>query len=202
MSTRSPPLEPSEKKGRIAHHFREIMSLLGLDLSDPALLETPERVAKLYVDELFFGLEPASIPPCTLFANDTSSPKAGDMVRLTVYFTSLCAHHFLPMMGHATIAYVPNQSLIGLSSIPRLVHFLAARPQLQERLTTQIADTLSHLLQTEDIAVSLTAQHACIIARQCDGQRSTMTTHTLRGQFDCRPALQQAFFSPSPSVSL
>src|SRR5262249_24101403 len=158
-------LSNEEKIAYIATRFREIMEVLGLDLSDASLSRTPERVAKMYVNEIFSGLDPSQFPSISFIDDDYKHAGRSNMIFMKVNFCSFCEHHFVPMIGTAHVAYVPFRKLIGLSKIPRLVRFFANRPQVQERLTAQIADSLAILLETEDVAVSLKAEHYCIKAR-------------------------------------
>lgn len=187
-------LNDDEKIDYIAQRFREIMHCLGLDLNDESLAKTPERVAKMYVKEVFSGLNPETFPSISLVENDFQHSKRGNLVFLKVNFHSFCEHHFVPMNGVAYIGYIPGRKIIGLSKIPRIVRFFARRPQLQERLTAQIADSLAQLLEIEHIAVSLTAQHFCVMARGIEDDNSHTTTNVLRGEFESNPQLQQQFF--------
>lgn len=178
----------------IAERFRQIMLCLGLDLEDPSLAKTPERVAKMYVEELFIGLDPESFPSITLLDNRYHHSQQGNLVFVTSRFHSVCEHHFLPMVGTAYVGYVANEQIIGLSKIPRLVDHFARRPQLQERLTAQIADSLSYLLDTEQVAVSISATHFCVIARGIQEESSQTTSCVLRGAFERDPLLRSQFF--------
>lgn len=183
-------LPKEEKIAQIADKFRDIMEILGLDLANESLARTPYRVAKMYVEEIFSGLDEATFPRIS-FVDDAYQLHADstNMVFVKVEFCSFCEHHFVPMNGIAYIAYIPNGKLIGLSKIPRIVRFFARRPQLQERLTAQIADSLSTLLNTESVAVSLQAEHHCIKARGVECENSHTITNILRGQFahaDCK----------------
>lgn len=177
-------LPKEEKISRIADKFRDIMMILGLDLNDESLAQTPYRVAKMYVDEIFSGLDAATFPRVS-FVEDAYQHQAesANMVFVKVGFCSFCEHHFVPMDGMAYIAYIPNGKLIGLSKIPRIVRFFARRPQLQERLTAQIVDSLSIILDTENVAASLQAEHHCIKARGIENETSSAITNVLRGQF-------------------
>lgn len=190
------PLAHSEKIAYIAERFKEIMEMLGLDLSDPSLSRTPLRVAKMYLEEIFAGLCPENFPPITLMPDSHSSTDTckSHPIFVKMAFTSFCEHHFVPMQGMAYVAYCPRGTLIGLSKIPRIVKFFASRPQLQERLTAQIADSLATLLQTEDVAVSITANHFCVVARGIENSASHTTTTLLRGRFDSEAALRSEFF--------
>lgn len=187
-------LTHSEKIVYIAERFREIMEALGLDLSDPSLSRTPLRVAKMYLEEIFAGLLPENFPPITLMPDSHSSTGESHPIFVKMAFTSFCEHHFVPMQGMVYVAYCPRGKLIGLSKIPRIVKFFASRPQLQERLTAQIADSLATLLETEDVAVSITANHFCVVARGIENSDSYATTTLLRGRFDSQIALRSEFF--------
>jgi len=188
-------LTDEEKEETIAIHFRAIMETLGLDLTDPSLAKTPNRVARMYIREIFAGLKPENFPSMTLLEEDMHHPSGSHTIHTKVHFTSFCEHHFVPFVGFAHVAYVPQSKLLGLSKIPRLVRYFAARPQLQERLTAQIADALSLILEIPDVAVSLEAQHYCVIARGVENTQSLTLTHTLRGQFHSDPLLRQEFMS-------
>jgi GTP cyclohydrolase I len=187
-------LSEPEKVELIAKHFREIMEILGLDLTHDSLSQTPQRIAKMYVYEIFGGLNEANFPLISFFEEQLHKDLKANIVFLKVGLTSFCEHHFIPMVGFAYVAYIPNKKLIGLSKIPRIVHFFARRPQLQERLTAQIADSLAILLDTEDVAVSITAQHYCVITRGIRDEQGHTITNVLRGQFDTNHNLRHEFF--------
>lgn len=190
-----PRLSDEEKIAYIAKRFGEIMEVLGLDITHESLERTPYRVAKMYVNEIFSGLDPKQFPEISFipdcFEHDYHR---SNMVFVKVNFNSFCEHHFVPMNGTAFVAYIPNGKLIGLSKIPRIVRYFACRPQVQERLTAQIADSLAILLETNNVAVSLTAQHFCIIARGIEDTESRTTTNVLRGEFDVNDAIRREFF--------
>lgn len=194
LSENPPEMEDAEKIAYIAERFKEIMECLGLDLEDPSLAKTPERVAKMYVTEVFSGLKTETFPSITVVDNEFQHSKRGNLVFLKVNFHSFCEHHFVPMNGTVFIAYIPGSKIIGLSKIPRLVRYFSRRPQLQERLTAQIADALSMLLETEHVAVSITAQHFCVMARGIEDDDSHTTTNVLRGDFETLSSMQQQFF--------
>ena len=189
-----PCMSDEDKIEEIAKRFKEIMEILGLDLSDNSLARTPYRVAKMYVKEIFSGLDPDTFPQISFIKDDFKHNGKSNIVLVKVNFNSFCEHHFVPMNGTAYVAYLPNDKLIGLSKIPRIVRYFARRPQVQERLTAQIADSLSLLLDTEDIAVSLTAQHFCVIARGIEDEASHTITNVLRGKFDTDKSLRKEFF--------
>jgi GTP cyclohydrolase I len=175
----------------IAYHFEEIMLALGLNLNDPSLAKTPARVAKMYVEELFSGLNPENFPSLTFFENVGGSQ---NMVMTQASVASTCEHHFVPMMGVAHIAYLPHRKLIGLSKIPRIVRYFAKRPQVQERLTDQIAACLIEQLETEHVAVSTTLEHTCVKARGIEDEGSITTVNVLHGAFKSDPKRQNEFF--------
>jgi GTP cyclohydrolase I len=183
-----------EKIHLIAEHFHEIMEILGLDLTDDSIAKTPERIAKMYVKEVFSGLNEENFPDISFFKDDIHHEHKPHMVFIKVGFTSFCEHHFVPMTGFAYVAYLPGTQLIGISKIPRLVRFFARRPQLQERLTAQIADSLAILIQSNDVAVSINARHYCVMARGIQDENSQMITNVLRGKFDSDEKLRREFF--------
>jgi GTP cyclohydrolase I len=187
-------LTEDEKIHLIAHHFREIMEILGLDLNDDSLKQTPYRIGKMYVQEVFSGLDESNFPDISFFKDEAQHDHQTRLVLLKVGFTSFCEHHFVPMTGFAYVAYLPKDKIIGISKIHRLVRFFARRPQLQERLTAQIADSLALLLETEDVAVSVDARHYCVMARGIQDENSHMITNVLRGQFNSKEELRRDFF--------
>jgi GTP cyclohydrolase IA len=189
-----PAMSEEEKIAYIAERFKDIMEVLGLDLNDDSLARTPYRVAKMYVREIFSGLDIKQFPQISFIEDRFEYQQRPNMVFVKVNFNSFCEHHFVPMNGTAFVAYIPNGKLIGLSKIPRIVRFFAFRPQVQERLTAQIADSLSTLLDTAHVAVSLTAQHYCIIARGIEDTESHTITNVLRGDFDTDETRRHEFF--------
>lgn len=187
-------LSNEEKIAIIADHFEKIMEVLGLDLTDNSLARTPQRVAKMYVEEIFSGLDLKKFPTISFMDNDFAHKNQSNLVFVKVNFNSFCEHHFVPMNGMAYVAYVPNKKLIGLSKIPRIVKYFASRPQVQERLNAQIADSLAILLETDSVAVSIHAQHFCVIARGIENSNSHTITNVLRGSFDTNTELRREFF--------
>jgi len=187
-------LSDEEKIGIIADRFREIMETLGLDLSNDSLAKTPYRVAKMYVQEIFSGLDEAKFPDISFFEDELHHDVQTSMIFTKVGFTSFCEHHFVPMSGFAYVSYLPQHKIIGISKIPRLVRYFARRPQLQERLTAQIADSLAILLETEDVAVSITARHHCVMARGIEDEKSHTITNVLRGKFHTDEDIKRGFF--------
>ena len=175
-------LSDDEKIEKIEGHFREIMNVLGLDLSDDSLKGTPRRVAKMYVQEAFSGLNPANRPSTRLFENKYNYDQM--LVEKDITFFSHCEHHFVPIMGKAHIAYIANGSVIGLSKLNRIVQYYAARPQVQERLTIQIANELKQVLKTEDVAVVIDAVHLCVTSRGVKDATSSTITAEYSGKFN------------------
>lgn len=183
-----------EKIQLISKHFREIMEILGLDLTDDSLSETPMRVAKMYVHEIFSGLNEKNFPQIRFFKDVIHHEHKANIVFVKVGFISFCEHHFVPFTGFAYVAYLPGSHLIGLSKIPRIVRYFANRPQLQERFTAQIADSLAILLKSEDVAVSVHAQHYCVMARGVQDENSEVITNVLRGRFNSHENIRREFF--------
>lgn len=160
----------------IQKHFAEIMRILGLDLTDDSLKDTPHRVANMYVKEVFAGLNPENRPDITLFENKYQY--RGMLVEKDITVYSYCEHHFVPIIGKAHVAYFSNGRVIGLSKINRLVEYYSRRPQVQERLTVQIAEGLKAALSTDDVAVFVDAAHLCVSSRGIkDTNSSTVTVH-------------------------
>ncbi|MBK7407604.1 MAG: GTP cyclohydrolase I FolE [Saprospirales bacterium] len=174
-------LSDEDKIDRIAGHFEEIMQLIGLDLDDDSLQGTPRRVAKMYVQEIFSGLNPVHKPEPTLFENKFNYRSM--VVEKEILVQSFCEHHFLPIYGRAHVAYISSGKVIGLSKLNRIVAYYAKRPQVQERLTMQIANELKQVLETEDVAVYLEAKHMCVQARGIEHQDSSTVTFEYGGRF-------------------
>jgi GTP cyclohydrolase I len=169
-------LTDSEKKQRIAILFEEIMDVMGLDLTDDSLKGTPKRVAKMYIDEIFSGLNPANKPKIALFDNKYQYNQM--LVEKNITFYSNCEHHFVPIIGKAHVAYISSGKVIGLSKLNRIVQYYAKRPQVQERLTNQIAEDLKAILGTDDVAVIIDAKHLCVSSRGIkDDTSATVTTY-------------------------
>lgn len=170
-----------EKIAIIQDHFKAIMETLGLDLSDDSLKGTPKRVAKMYVKEIFSGLNPANKPSVALFDNKYKYNEM--LVEKNISFYSNCEHHFVPIIGKAHLAYISNGRVIGLSKLNRLVEFYAKRPQVQERLTMQIAKELQKELGTEDVAIVIDAKHLCVASRGVEDDTSSTITSFYGGKF-------------------
>lgn len=185
--SRTDKIEIIEKK------FADIMNTLGLDLSDDSLVETPKRVAKMYVGEIFWGLDHEAFPKCTTVNNKM---KYNEMVvERNVSVQSNCEHHFVVIDGLATVAYVPKDRVLGLSKINRIVEYFSKRPQIQERLTEQIFHTLQFILDTEDVAVMIDAQHYCVRSRGVEDTGSSTVTSRLGGGFKSDIAVRNEFYS-------
>jgi GTP cyclohydrolase I len=165
----------------IEKNFREIMNILGLDLQDDSLKGTPHRVAKMFVKEAFAGLNPKNRPVARLFENKYRYREM--LVEKEITFYSHCEHHFVPIIGRAHVAYFPEKKVIGLSKINRLVTYFSRRPQVQERLTVQIANELKSILETEDVAVIMDASHLCVSARGAGDVNSKTVTSSFHGRF-------------------
>lgn len=174
-------LSDEQKMVLIEDKFRDIMDILGLDLSDDSLNGTPHRVAKMFVKEIFSGLNPQNKPKISVFENKF---KYGEMlVEKNINVNSTCEHHFLPIIGKAHVAYASSGQVIGLSKINRVVDYFARRPQVQERMTVQIANELKKILHTEDVAVVIEAKHLCVSSRGIQDEGSTTVTSEYGGIF-------------------
>jgi GTP cyclohydrolase I len=174
-------LSNDEKIVLIASHFKSIMQLLELDLDDKSLKDTPKRVAKMYVEELFEGLDPSKKPVITNFEN--SFNYKGMILEKNINLFSICEHHFVPIIGKAHIAYYANDKVIGLSKLNRIVHYLSKKPQVQEKLTVQIIDYLREELETNDVACIIEAKHLCVSMRGIKDVLSSTTTAEYSGKF-------------------
>ncbi len=182
-----------QKVDKIAKHFEEIMKILGLDLRNDSLQDTPRRVAKMYVNELFSGLNDNTFPKITTIDNEMKYDQM--IVARNVGIMSVCEHHFVTIDGRATIAYIPSKKVIGLSKINRIAKFFSRRPQVQERLTKQIADCLELLLETDNVAVHIEAKHYCLVSRGVEDTLSTTVTSDLRGDFKRLPHTRAEFMN-------
>lgn len=170
-----------EKIEKIQHHFAEIMNTLGLDLTDDSLSGTPLRVAKMYVNEIFQGLDPENKPDVKLFDNKYQYNEM--LVEKDITVHSHCEHHFVPIIGKAHVAYISNGFVIGLSKINRIVRYYSKRPQVQERLTEQIAEELKRVLKTDDVAIVIDASHMCVSMRGIEDSASSTVTAHYSGRF-------------------
>ncbi len=174
-------LSEEEKMEKIEQSFKEIMDVMGLDLKDDSLQDTPKRVAKMFVKEIFSGLNPDNKPAVSVFANTYGYSEM--LIEKDILVQSSCEHHFLPFFGKAHVAYIPNKHVIGLSKINRIVEYYCKRPQVQERLTLQISEELKSALGTEDVAVFIESKHMCVAMRGIKDDHSTTATFNYSGKF-------------------
>jgi len=170
-----------EKMVEIEKHFRSIMEIMGLDLTDDSLKGTPRRVAKMYIKEIFSGINPANKPDIALFENKYKYQEM--LVEKNISFYSNCEHHFVPIIGKAHVAYISSGKVIGLSKLNRLVEYYAKRPQVQERMTMQIGKDLQQVLETEDVAIVIDAKHLCVASRGVEDDTSSTITAFYGGKF-------------------
>jgi len=185
--------DKGDKKAAIETHFKAIMEVLGLDMSDDSLQDTPTRVAKMYVDEIFYGLDYAQFPKATVVENKM---KYNEMVmERNVSVQSNCEHHFVIISGKAFVAYIPKNKVLGLSKINRIVEFFSKRPQIQERLTAQIYHALQFILGTDDVAVVIKAEHYCVKSRGVRDEDSDTVSSHLGGVFAENMATRAEFMS-------
>lgn len=176
----------------ISFHMGKVMEILGLDLNDDSLTDTPSRMAKMYVNELFKGLDYDNFPKCTTIENKMD---AGMVIEKNIKVMSSCEHHFVTIDGTACVAYIPKGKVIGLSKLNRIVDFFSRRPQVQERLTSQIWHTLSYILDTKDIAVYIDATHFCVRSRGVQDANSSTITNKLGGVFMDSPDTRAEFMA-------
>ena len=186
-------LSRREKINKIEGHFNEIVATLGLDLKDDSLTDTPKRVAKMYVNEIFWGLDYDAFPKATVVENKMNYNEM--IVERNISVQSNCEHHFVVIDGLATVAYVPKKNVLGLSKINRIVEYFSKRPQIQERLTEQIYHALSYILDTENVAVMVDAQHYCVKSRGVEDTGSSTITSRLGGSFKAHPEVRAEFLS-------
>jgi len=180
-----------DKIAAIEKSFTDIMNTLGLDLTDDSLMETPKRVAKMYVNEIFWGLDYDAFPKCTAVDNKMKYDEM--VVERNVNVQSNCEHHFVVIDGVATVAYIPNQKVLGLSKINRVVEYFSKRPQIQERLNEQIYHALQYILETDNIGVVIHAQHYCVKSRGVEDTGSSTVTSKLGGVFKTDPNVRTEF---------
>lgn len=192
-------LSDEEKIKRIESRFREIMDIMGLDLNDDSLRGTPHRVAKMFIKEIFSGLNPANKPKVALFSNKYRYNQM--LIEKNILLQSTCEHHFLPIYGKAHVAYISNGHVIGLSKINRIVQYYAKRPQVQERLTMQILEELKQVLKTEDVAVYIDAKHLCVSSRGIKDTSSSTITSAYGGKF-LEEATKNEFLQSIPRAEI
>jgi len=181
-------IEEERKLAEIAKHMRAIIEALGLDPGDPNLRDTDVRVAKVYL-EMFHGLSEGAEPRVTVFPNEEGYTAM--VMEKDIPFYSMCAHHFVPFYGHAHVAYIPNERIVGLSKMPRIVEFYACRPQLQERLTEQIAEFMAEKLLPQGVMVVVEARHLCVEMRGVKKPGALTVTSAIRGIFFNRPVREE-----------
>lgn len=186
-------LTDEQKRDILKEKFTEVMQTLGLDLSDDSLMDTPNRWAKMMVNDLMSGLSPDMFPKCTAVDNKMNYDQMVCEKGITVL--SQCEHHIQTIDGFATVAYIPNQKVLGLSKMNRIVEYFARRPQIQERLTVQIAEALKYILETDDVAVMIDARHYCVRARGVEDHGSSTATSHLSGAFRNEPETRAEFMS-------
>ena len=174
-------ISDEEKMAIIEDKFRDIMETMGLDLTDDSLRGTPHRVAKMFIKEVFYGLNPANKPKISVFENKFKYNEM--LVEKNINMNSTCEHHFLPIVGKAHVAYISNGEVIGLSKINRIVDYYARRPQVQERLTVQISNELKEILKTDDVAIVIDAKHMCVSSRGIQDESSSTVTAEYSGKF-------------------
>ena len=193
-------LSRTDKIDSIQKNFTEIMTTLGLDLSDDSLTDTPLRVAKMYVNEIFWGLDYEAFPKCTTVNNKMHYDEM--VVERNINVQSNCEHHFVVIDGLATVAYIPNTKVLGLSKINRIVEYFAKRPQIQERLTEQVFHALQFILETDNVAVVVNARHYCVRSRGVEDAGSSTVTSKLGGGFREDPMLRAEFMRMVSLVAL
>lgn len=186
-------LTRGEKIEIIERKFTDILQTLGLDLSDDSLIETPRRVAKMYVQEIFWGLDYETFPKCTAVDNKMHYDEM--VIEKNINVQSNCEHHLVVIDGVATVAYIPKTKVLGLSKLNRVVEYFSKRPQIQERLTEQVYYALQYILETDDIAVVVDAQHYCVKSRGVEDVGSSTVTSKLGGAFKKDPALRNEFMN-------
>lgn len=186
-------LSRTEKIEKIESHFTPIMETLGLDLSDDSLMDSPKRVAKMYVNEIFWGLDYDAFPKATVVDNKMQYNEM--VVEKGISVQSYCEHHFVNIDGLATVAYVPNKKVLGLSKMNRIVEYFSRRPQIQERLSEQIYHALSFILETDDVAVLIDAKHFCVKSRGVEDTNCSTITSRLGGGFKSDPEVRAEFLA-------
>jgi GTP cyclohydrolase I len=191
-------LTANEKVEKISEHFREIMLTLGLDLSDDSLEGTPHRVAKMYVSEIFEGLETDHFPGCTAVANKMGYDSM--ILHCNIQLQSFCEHHFVPFVGKAHVAYIPTDKVLGLSKMNRVVRYFSKRPQIQERLTEQIWQAMSLIVESKTVGVVVEAKHFCVQCRGIEDINSITKTNKVGGDFRTDPKTRQEFFGSIPTT--
>ena len=178
---------------RIEKHFDAIMTTLGLDVGDDSLMDTPKRVAKMYVNEIFWGLRPENFPKCTVIENKMGYDEM--VIEKDITMMSNCEHHFVTIDGKAHVAYIPKGKVLGLSKLNRIVEYFSRRPQVQERIAEQVYHALVYILGTEDVAVVIEGVHYCVKSRGVEDHSSSTLTAKLGGCFRSEPDCRAEFMS-------
>jgi GTP cyclohydrolase I len=186
-------LSRTEKIDSIEKNFTSIMNTLGLDLTDDSLIDTPKRVAKMYVNEIFWGLDYEAFPKCTAVSNKMQYDEM--VVERGINVQSNCEHHFVVIDGVATVGYIPSRKVLGLSKMNRIVEYFSKRPQIQERLTEQVFHALEYILETDNIAVVIDAQHFCVKSRGVEDVGSSTVTSKLGGMFRKNATVRAEFMA-------
>jgi GTP cyclohydrolase I len=193
-------VESRDKIEKIQHHFTEIWKTMGLDLSDDSLMETPKRMAKMWVLETMWGLLPENFPKCTTVDNKMKYDEM--VIERNVNVQSQCEHHGVVIAGLATVAYIPKDKVLGLSKINRVVEYFSKRPQIQERLTEQVFHALQYILETDNVAVVVNAMHYCVRSRGVEDAGSSTVTSKLGGCFKSDPSVRAEFMRMVPQGDL
>lgn len=186
-------LDRKDQIEEIEKNFANIMQIIGLDLQDDSLAETPKRVAKMFVNETLWGLDYEAFPKCTTVSNKMKYDEM--VVERHISVKSMCEHHILPIIGEAYVAYIPKDTVLGLSKMPRIVEYFSRRPQIQERLTEQIYHALQYILNTDDIAVTIIAKHMCVSQRGVEDNSADTATSKLGGCFKTDPSVRTEFYN-------
>lgn len=188
MLPKHPDSKPIEVRRALTQSFHDVLDLLDLDAADDSIKDTPKRLAKMYLDEICWGMDYTRFPSCTTVENKFGYDEL--VIVRDIEVKSLCEHHFMPIMGKATIAYIPKRKVLGLSKFNRIVEFFSRRPQVQERLTEQVAATLKLILETDDVAVIIAADHYCVKFRGIEDICSDTVTSKMQGRFREKPELR------------
>lgn len=188
-------LDAKDKYSQLKELFTQVVTVLGLDLSDDSLAETPHRLAKMYVYEIFSGLDYQHFPALSVIDNKMSMDEM--IIVDNIDISSTCEHHFVTIDGSAKVAYIPTKKIIGLSKINRIVQFFSQRPQVQERLTQQIMHCMKVILETNDVAVAINARHYCVKARGVMDANSDTSSFAFSGQFKCDEKVRSTFLNQS-----
>jgi len=186
-------LSRTEKIDNIEQYMFKVMKTLGMDLNDDSLIETPKRVAKLMVNETMWGLDPDAFPKCTAVDNKMHYDEM--VVERNINVASTCEHHLIVVDGFATVGYIPNEKVLGLSKLNRIVEYFSKRPQIQERLTEQVYHALQYILDTDNIGVIIEAKHYCVISRGVEDVNSNTITSKLGGVFKTEPQVRAEFMA-------